>query len=134
MLTSKLNNDWTDHIAGRGSNSPKITIEYSKQRNSDCNISKNSAMTKLLQQCDLIVWDECTMAHKKIFGGIRLNYERSMVNASGWTQCMFNFWPISIFFCYCQEKFLIKEKLRKLSGKLENLRIINHHFWQYKLF
>jgi len=25
------------------------------------------------------------MAHKKIFGGIRQNYERSTVNASGWT-------------------------------------------------
>ena len=27
-----------------------------------------------------------------------------------------------------------KRKIRKLSGKLENLRILNHHFWQYKLF
>jgi hypothetical protein len=33
------------------------------------------------------------------------------------------------FFCYCQEKILIREKkLRKLSEKLENLRILNHHF------
>ena len=32
-----------------------------------CNISKNSAMTKILQQCNLIVWDEFTMAHKKIY-------------------------------------------------------------------
>ncbi|XP_050063110.1 ATP-dependent DNA helicase PIF1-like [Aphis gossypii] len=30
-----------------------------------CNVSKNSAMAKVLQQCKLIVWDECTMAHKK---------------------------------------------------------------------
>ena len=30
-----------------------------------CNISKNSAMTKLLQQGKLVVWDECTMARKK---------------------------------------------------------------------
>lgn len=30
-----------------------------------CNISKNSAMAKVLQKCKLIVWDECTMAHKK---------------------------------------------------------------------
>jgi len=34
------------------------------------------------------------MTHKKIFGGIRQNYERSTVNTSGWTKCMFNFWPI----------------------------------------
>ena len=92
------------------------------------NISKNSAMTKILQQCNLIVWDEFTMAHKIILGCIRQNYERSTVNASGWTQCMFNFWPISIFVCYCEEKILIIEKLRKLSGKLENLRIPNHQF------
>lgn len=30
-----------------------------------CNISKNSTMTKVLQQFKLIVWDECTLAHKK---------------------------------------------------------------------
>ncbi|XP_050339701.1 uncharacterized protein LOC126766040 [Bactrocera neohumeralis] len=33
--------------------------------NSTCNVSKNSEMGKVLQQCKLIVWDECTMAHKK---------------------------------------------------------------------
>ena len=30
-----------------------------------CNISKTSGMGKVLQKCKLIVWDECTMAHKK---------------------------------------------------------------------
>ncbi|XP_053968806.1 uncharacterized protein LOC128870231 [Anastrepha ludens] len=30
-----------------------------------CNIAKNSAMAKILQVCKLIVWDECTMAHKR---------------------------------------------------------------------
>ncbi|UYV80385.1 hypothetical protein LAZ67_19000038 [Cordylochernes scorpioides] len=30
-----------------------------------CNISKNSGMGKVLQTCKLIIWDECTMAHKK---------------------------------------------------------------------
>lgn len=29
-----------------------------------CNISKASGMGKVLQKCKLIVWDECTMAHK----------------------------------------------------------------------
>jgi hypothetical protein len=29
-----------------------------------CNISKASDMGKVLQKCKLIVWDECTMAHK----------------------------------------------------------------------
>lgn len=30
-----------------------------------CNISKSSGMAKVLQQCKIIMWDECTMAHKK---------------------------------------------------------------------
>lgn len=30
-----------------------------------CNISKSSAMAKILKVCKLIVWDECTMAHKR---------------------------------------------------------------------
>jgi hypothetical protein len=30
-----------------------------------CNISKGTGAAKLLQMCELIVWDECTMAHKK---------------------------------------------------------------------
>ncbi|KAJ8891306.1 hypothetical protein PR048_010822, partial [Dryococelus australis] len=30
-----------------------------------CNISKNSAIAKVLEQCKLIVWNEYTMAHKK---------------------------------------------------------------------
>ncbi|UYV67980.1 hypothetical protein LAZ67_5002693 [Cordylochernes scorpioides] len=30
-----------------------------------CNISKYSGMGKVLRSCQLIIWDECTMAHKK---------------------------------------------------------------------
>jgi hypothetical protein len=30
-----------------------------------CNINRTSGMGKVLQSCQLIVWDECTMAHKK---------------------------------------------------------------------
>lgn len=30
-----------------------------------CNISRNSAMAKVLQQTSIILWDECPMAHKK---------------------------------------------------------------------
>ena len=34
-----------------------------------CNISKSSGMGKVLQQCKLTIWDECTMAQKKIARG-----------------------------------------------------------------
>ncbi|GFW93891.1 ATP-dependent DNA helicase [Trichonephila clavipes] len=30
-----------------------------------CNISKYSGMRKVLRSCQLIIWDKCTMAHKK---------------------------------------------------------------------
>ena len=29
-----------------------------------CNIKKQSSMAKVLQNCKIIIWDECTMAHK----------------------------------------------------------------------
>ncbi|UYV76607.1 hypothetical protein LAZ67_14001436 [Cordylochernes scorpioides] len=29
-----------------------------------CNIAKQSATAKILQQCSLLIWDECTMAHR----------------------------------------------------------------------
>ncbi|UYV76902.1 hypothetical protein LAZ67_14002340 [Cordylochernes scorpioides] len=29
-----------------------------------CNIAKQSATSKILQQCSLFIWDECTMAHR----------------------------------------------------------------------
>jgi hypothetical protein len=34
------------------------------------NISKNSAMAKILHQSKLIVWDESTMEHEKSFGAL----------------------------------------------------------------
>jgi len=30
-----------------------------------CNISKGSGQARVLQQCSMIIWDECTMAHKR---------------------------------------------------------------------
>ncbi|GBP33235.1 hypothetical protein EVAR_5188_1 [Eumeta japonica] len=30
-----------------------------------CNISKKSSMAKALQNCKIIIWDECAMAHKR---------------------------------------------------------------------
>ncbi|XP_015374895.1 PREDICTED: uncharacterized protein LOC107169585 [Diuraphis noxia] len=42
-----------------------MPLNIQRNENLTCNISKNSAMAKILQQCKLIVWDECTMAHKK---------------------------------------------------------------------
>ena len=43
----------------------KLPLNMQSNEFQSCNISKKSAMAKVLQQCQLIVWDECTMAHKK---------------------------------------------------------------------
>lgn len=43
----------------------KLSLNMQSNESPTCNISKNSAMAKVLQLCKLIVWDECTMAHKK---------------------------------------------------------------------
>ena len=58
-----------------GHSALKLALNIESNETPTCNISKNSPMTKILQQCNLIVWDERTMAHNK-------NYERSTVNAS----------------------------------------------------
>ncbi|XP_022172105.1 ATP-dependent DNA helicase PIF2-like, partial [Myzus persicae] len=44
-----------------------------------CNIKKGSEMAKLIQECKLIVWDECTMAHKKAIEALN----RSLIDLTG---------------------------------------------------
>jgi ATP-dependent DNA helicase PIF1 len=43
----------------------KLPLNMQYVETPTCNISKTSGISKVLQQCKLIVWDECTMAHKK---------------------------------------------------------------------
>ncbi|GFT78627.1 ATP-dependent DNA helicase [Trichonephila clavipes] len=43
----------------------KLPLNLASEETPTCNISKNSARGALLQQCKLIVWDECTMSHKR---------------------------------------------------------------------
>lgn len=42
----------------------KLPLNIQTNDNAVCNIKKHSSMGKVLQQCKIIVWDECTMAHK----------------------------------------------------------------------
>lgn len=42
-----------------------LNLEYAQ--NPVCNIKKGTYMSKVLQSCSIIFWDECTMSHK---GGI----------------------------------------------------------------
>lgn len=43
----------------------KLPLNLQMNETPTCNLSRNSAMAKVLQQTRLIIWDECTMAHKK---------------------------------------------------------------------
>lgn len=43
----------------------KLPLNMQLTETPTCNISKTSGMAKVLQQCKIIMWDECTMAHKK---------------------------------------------------------------------
>ena len=43
----------------------KLPLKMQINETPTCNLSRNCAMAEVLQQTILIVWDECTMAHKK---------------------------------------------------------------------
>ncbi|XP_061394706.1 ATP-dependent DNA helicase pif1-like, partial [Musca vetustissima] len=43
----------------------KLPLKWQFSEDYTCNITKNSSIGKVLQTCKIIVWDECTMAHKK---------------------------------------------------------------------
>nr|XP_029714104.1 uncharacterized protein LOC115258183 [Aedes albopictus] len=43
----------------------KLPLDIARQENPICNISKTSGKAQVLKMCKLIIWDECTMAHKK---------------------------------------------------------------------
>lgn len=43
----------------------KLPLDMQINENPVCNIAKQSAMAKVLKNCKLIMWDECTMAHKR---------------------------------------------------------------------
>ncbi|GFV12327.1 ATP-dependent DNA helicase [Trichonephila clavipes] len=43
----------------------KLPLNLQNTEAPTCNISKNSGMGKILQTCQIIIWDECTMSHKK---------------------------------------------------------------------
>ncbi|XP_075158174.1 uncharacterized protein LOC142231451 [Haematobia irritans] len=42
----------------------KLPLNIQFKETHTCNIRKDSSMGKVLQTCKIIVWDECTMAHK----------------------------------------------------------------------
>ena len=44
----------------------KLPLDVSRCEYPVCGITRSSAKGRMLQQCKAIIWDECTMAHKKL--------------------------------------------------------------------
>lgn len=42
----------------------KLPLNIQTNENAVCNIKPHSSMANVLQKCQIIIWDECTMAHK----------------------------------------------------------------------
>jgi hypothetical protein len=45
----------------------KLPLNLAHEVEPVCNISKGSGQAKVLQQCSVIIWDECTMSHRHAF-------------------------------------------------------------------
>jgi ATP-dependent DNA helicase PIF1 len=43
----------------------RLPLDIYWQENPTCNMSKESERAQVLRTCKLIIWDECTMAHRK---------------------------------------------------------------------
>ncbi|XP_057335011.1 uncharacterized protein LOC130673819 [Microplitis mediator] len=48
----------------------KLPLDLNRDEFPVCNISKQSELAIVMKECDIIVWDECTMANKKAFEAV----------------------------------------------------------------
>ena len=48
----------------------KIPLDLTTTEKPTCNISKRTAKARLLKQCKVIIWDECTMTHKLAYEAV----------------------------------------------------------------
>ncbi|XP_045537593.1 uncharacterized protein LOC123721796 [Papilio machaon] len=57
----------------------KLPLNLAHEEIPICNISKSSERGRMLQQCKLLVWEECTMSHKRAIEPL----DRTMKNIKG---------------------------------------------------
>ena len=48
----------------------KLPLQLLINDSPTCNIRRGSGMAEVLRRCVLIVWDECTMSHKRAFEAV----------------------------------------------------------------
>ena len=62
----------------------KLPLNLTRTESPTCNIGKGTGIAKVLQECHLIVWDECTMMHKHGFEAL----DRTLQDIRGNKQLM----------------------------------------------
>ncbi|UYV70004.1 hypothetical protein LAZ67_7001447 [Cordylochernes scorpioides] len=67
----------------------KLPLTFPEGQTAVCNIQKNSDKASLLRSCKLLVWDECTMAHKMPWKPLIGHYRISVIFHNPWC-----FWPV----------------------------------------
>ena len=60
----------------------KLPLKLQQIEMPTCNIKKRSALAELLKQTSLIIWDECTMSHKRAFKALDRTLQDIRNNAS----------------------------------------------------
>jgi hypothetical protein len=53
----------------------RIPIHLNETSELSCNITKESATAEVLRQCKIIIWDECTMSHKRVLGAVNITHK-----------------------------------------------------------
>jgi ATP-dependent DNA helicase PIF1 len=50
----------------------KIPLHLNETSEGTCNITKESAIAEIIRRCKIIIWDECTMSHKRALEAINI--------------------------------------------------------------
>ena len=64
----------------------KLPLNLSRTDEPVCSVGRKSVRARLLQETDLIVWDECTMSHRKALEAV----DRTLQNIKRSTEIMGN--------------------------------------------
>ncbi|GBN40434.1 hypothetical protein AVEN_117521-1 [Araneus ventricosus] len=58
----------------------KLSLNINVEEYPVCNISETTGQAKVLQTCKIVVWDECTMVHKKSFEALDRSFRDQRKN------------------------------------------------------
>lgn len=70
----------------------KLPLNLQTIEEPTCNITKNSAMAKVLSASKIIIWDECTMAHKRALKALNRTLKDLRNDSRCWRSIDFTVW------------------------------------------